>query len=115
MIRAKLMIRNWFGRLLAGFAAITVTVATMSESVSAADFPAADDLMARLMATDNVSGVAIALIKDGTIVLEKGYGFRDLETMLLSPRQPCLTVLDKRPHSGVTGWSRRPTGPTVSP
>jgi len=32
------------------------------------------------MSTDNVPGVALALIKDGAIVLEKGYGFRDLAT-----------------------------------
>lgn len=30
------------------------------------------------MATDNVPGAALALIKDDSIVLEKGYGFRDL-------------------------------------
>jgi CubicO group peptidase (beta-lactamase class C family) len=28
----------------------------------------------------NVPGAALALIKDGRVVLEKGYGFRDLET-----------------------------------
>jgi CubicO group peptidase (beta-lactamase class C family) len=36
--------------------------------------------MLRLMSIDNVSGAALALIKDGNIVLEKGYGFRDLAT-----------------------------------
>jgi CubicO group peptidase (beta-lactamase class C family) len=30
------------------------------------------------MSTHNVPGAALALIKDGSIVLEKGYGFRDL-------------------------------------
>ena len=34
--------------------------------------------MLRLMAMDNVPGAAVALIKDGSIVLEQGYGFRDL-------------------------------------
>jgi CubicO group peptidase (beta-lactamase class C family) len=53
---------------------------TTSHTVSAADFPAADDLMLRLMPMDNVPGVALALINDGRIVLEKGYGYRDLET-----------------------------------
>jgi len=75
------MIRNWFGRRLAVCAvSIAVAVVTTSEDVSAADFPAADDLMARLMSTHNVAGAALSLIKDGRIVLEKGYGFRDLET-----------------------------------
>ena len=32
------------------------------------------------MSMDDVPGAALALIKDGNIVLEKGYGFRDLET-----------------------------------
>ena len=57
---------------------LSLLVAT-SHSVSAADFPAPDDLMLRLMSADNVPGVALALIKGGRIVLEKGYGFRDLE------------------------------------
>jgi len=58
------------------FAAGLVT----TPAVAAAEFPEADALMARLMATDNVPGAALALIKDGRIVLEKGYGLRDLET-----------------------------------
>jgi CubicO group peptidase (beta-lactamase class C family) len=53
---------------------------TISASVSAADFSASDALMVRLMSTHNVPGAALALIKDGRIVLETGYGFRDLET-----------------------------------
>jgi CubicO group peptidase (beta-lactamase class C family) len=74
------MIRNWFGCLLAVCAvSIAVAVVTRSESLSAADLPAADDLMAHLISTDNVAGAALALIKHGRIVLEKGYGFRDLE------------------------------------
>jgi CubicO group peptidase (beta-lactamase class C family) len=58
------------------FAAVIVATRTGS----AADFPAADELMVRLMSEDNVPGAALALIKDGKIVLEQGYGFRDLET-----------------------------------
>jgi CubicO group peptidase (beta-lactamase class C family) len=46
--------------------------------VSAAEFAAIDALMSRLISTYNVPGAALALIKDGKIVLEKGYGFRDL-------------------------------------
>jgi CubicO group peptidase (beta-lactamase class C family) len=81
MIGAKTMIPSWFGRLLAVCAAcIAIALVTTSRSGSAADFPAADDLMLHLMSMDTVPGVALALIKDGGIVLEKGYGFRDLET-----------------------------------
>jgi CubicO group peptidase (beta-lactamase class C family) len=80
-IGAKSMSRSWCSRLLAVFAVcIAVAVVTTSHTVSAADFPDADDLMLRLMPMDNVPGVALALINDGRIVLEKGYGYRDLET-----------------------------------
>jgi CubicO group peptidase (beta-lactamase class C family) len=72
---------SWCGCLLAACAVrIAVAVVTTSHSVSAADFSAADALILRLMSMDNVPGAALALIKDGNIVLEKGYGFRDLET-----------------------------------
>jgi CubicO group peptidase (beta-lactamase class C family) len=50
---------------------------TASHAVSASRFPDADDLMLRLMSEDHVPGAALAIIKDGEIVLEKGYGFRD--------------------------------------
>jgi CubicO group peptidase (beta-lactamase class C family) len=81
MIEPKMMIRGWSDRLLAACAVcVAVAVVTRSHSVPATDFPAADDLMLRLMSMDNVSGVALMLIKDGRIVLEKGYGFRDLES-----------------------------------
>ena len=75
------MIRNWRGRLLAVSAVcIAIAVVTTSESVLATDVGAVDALMLRLMSMDNVPGAALALIKDGRIVLEKGYGFRDLAT-----------------------------------
>jgi CubicO group peptidase (beta-lactamase class C family) len=77
MIGAKTMILNWFAVCAS---CIAVALVTTSRSGSAADFPAADDLMLHLMSMDTVPGVALALIKDGGIVLEKGYGFRDLET-----------------------------------
>ena len=75
------MIGSWCYRLLAACAvSFAVAVLATSHSVSAADFPDADDLMFRLMSMDNVPGAALAMIKDGRIVMEKGYGFRDLET-----------------------------------
>lgn len=73
------MIRSWCGRLLAACAVgIGVGVVTILASVPAADFNAANALMLRLMSMDDVPGAALALIKDGKIVLEKGYGVRDL-------------------------------------
>src|SRR5271167_1802032 len=75
------MIRRRCGRLLTTCAVgIVVAVVTISASLSAPDFRTADGLMLRLMSTYSVPGAALALIKDGKVVLEKGYGFRDLET-----------------------------------
>ena len=73
------MTRKLCGRLLAICAVcISVAVVTISLSLSAHDSGAADALMLRLMSTHNGPGAALALIKNGSIVLEKGYGFRDL-------------------------------------
>jgi CubicO group peptidase (beta-lactamase class C family) len=75
-----MMICYLCGRLLATCAVLLVTAAvTVSHSASASEFLNIDDLMLSLMSSDNVPGAAVALIKDGSIVLEKGYGFRDLE------------------------------------
>jgi CubicO group peptidase (beta-lactamase class C family) len=79
MIGAKTMNRSWCGCPLAICTVdIVAFVLTLSASVSAADLPTSDALMLRLMSTHNVPGAALALIKDGRIVLEKGYGFRDV-------------------------------------
>ena len=81
MIGAKTMIRSLCGHLFTMCAvSMSVAVVTISPSLSAPDLGAADALMLRLMSTYNVSGAALALIKDGGIVLEKGYGYRDRET-----------------------------------
>ena len=79
MIGAETVIWGWCGRLLAACAVgVGVGVVTIPASVSGADLNAADALMLRLMSMDDVPGAALALIKDGRIVLEKGYGVRDL-------------------------------------
>jgi len=75
MIGAKTITWGWRGRLLAASA---VSLAVASEPVSAADFGAADTLMLRLMSTYHLPGAALALIKGDRIVLESGYGLRDL-------------------------------------
>ena len=82
------MKRSWCGRLLAICAVgIGVAVVTLVASASAAEFSAPDALMLRLMSTHNVPGAALALIKDGSILLEKGYGFRDV-----AAREPVTTA-----------------------
>jgi len=76
-----MMIRTLCGRLLAKcVVSIPVVIVTMAHAVSGSEFLDADDLVLRLMSRDHVLGVALALIRDGRIVLEKGYGFRDQET-----------------------------------
>ncbi len=81
MIGAEVMIRDWCGRLFTiGVVSIFVAVVTMPASLSTPEFRNADVLMSNLMSTYGVPGAALALIKDGRIVLERGYGLRDLET-----------------------------------
>jgi CubicO group peptidase (beta-lactamase class C family) len=53
---------------------------TPAPAAAPVDIRAVDTLVLRLMATDNVPGAALALIKGGRVVLEKNYGFRDLTT-----------------------------------
>ena len=73
------MIRYWHRRLLrASAVCVAAAVVTMSYRLSATELPGADALMLPLMAMDGVPGAALALIKDGNVVLKKGYGFRDL-------------------------------------
>ena len=65
------MNRSWCGRTPTICAVgIAVAVVTLAASVSAADFSTSDALMIRLMSTHNVPGAALALIKNGSIVLE---------------------------------------------
>jgi CubicO group peptidase (beta-lactamase class C family) len=71
-------------RVLALYVLITSIVvgavgvpASATDGVNVCDV---DALMLRLMSKYNVPGLALALIKDHRIVMEKGYGFRDLET-----------------------------------
>jgi CubicO group peptidase (beta-lactamase class C family) len=81
MTGAKTMIRGWCGRLLAASVVIIgVSFAAISDSASAKDFRSTDALMLRLMSMYNVRGAALALIKGGRIVLERGYGVRELAT-----------------------------------
>jgi len=77
------MIPGFCAPLLVACLVCIAPAAVTTRSVPAADVPAADRLMARLMSSDNVPGAALALIKDGKIVLEKGYGLRDVETHAL--------------------------------
>jgi CubicO group peptidase (beta-lactamase class C family) len=78
------MNRRWLRFACAGAAIVAaglaVALATEASVGSAAKLSSVDGLMLRFMAADNVPGAALALVKAGTIVLEKGYGCRDLAT-----------------------------------
>jgi CubicO group peptidase (beta-lactamase class C family) len=67
-------------RALRRLLAVAVALLTATPAVAAADDSAVDRVILRLMSIDNVPGAAVALVKDGKIVLEKGYGLRDLAT-----------------------------------
>jgi CubicO group peptidase (beta-lactamase class C family) len=58
---------------------VVAAVGIPVRAVGDVDIHAVDGLTLALMSKYHVPGVALALIKDGHIVLEKGYGFRDLE------------------------------------
>src|SRR5438874_2714154 len=72
------------GRVIAACAlGMGVAVGAISAAALAkapVDIHAVDTLMLRLIATYNVPGAALALIKRGGVVLEKSYGFRHLTT-----------------------------------
>lgn len=61
-----------------GVAVGVISTAALAEAPL--DRPAVDTLMLDLIATHNVPGAALALIKRGEVVLEKSYGFRHLAT-----------------------------------
>ena len=69
--------------LTACLVGVVIAVVTFPAPLRAADprdARAVDALIARQMSTYHVPGAALALIQDGRVVLEKGYGFRDLAT-----------------------------------
>jgi CubicO group peptidase (beta-lactamase class C family) len=72
------------GRLLAvslvSIAIAVVTVAAPLRDAEPMNARAVDTLILSLMAEYHVPGAALALINDGRVGLEKGYGFRDLDT-----------------------------------
>ena len=72
------------GRAIAAYGlGIGVAVGAISTAALAeapVDIHAVDTVMLDLIATHNVPGAALALIKRGGVALEKSYGFRDLAT-----------------------------------
>ena len=76
------MARHRWGQLLA-LCLLTILIAAGGCPVrtyarDSIDVAPTDTLVQRLMAMYRVPGAALALIKGGRIVFEKGYGYRDL-------------------------------------
>jgi CubicO group peptidase (beta-lactamase class C family) len=65
---------------LVGVVIAVVTVPAPLHAADPRDARAVDALIARQMSTYHVPGAALALIQDRRVVLEQGYGFRDLAT-----------------------------------
>ncbi|GAB3332412.1 serine hydrolase [Marilutibacter aestuarii] len=82
----------WAGLLLAS-AMLFATPALAQDATAAADAPRQDDAATRLAGFDayvervrdtfDVPGIAVAIVKDGEVVMERGYGLRSL-----SPEAP---------------------------
>src|ERR1700676_190765 len=60
---------------LAVFSALAVPIAP---AASRGNLDGFDDFMAKAMTEFKVPGAAVAIVKDGKIVLSKGYGYRDV-------------------------------------
>jgi CubicO group peptidase (beta-lactamase class C family) len=68
-------------QLFRGFVVLSVVVASMLLSTVAAQeqpLNGLDDYITQAMTTFHVPGVAVAIVKDGKVVLARGYGFRRL-------------------------------------
>ena len=64
--------------LLLLFIFSTVTLKIFAQPLTSGQI---DALVERTMKTFDVTGIAVAVVKDGKIIHEKGYGVRSLKTM----------------------------------
>jgi len=69
------------------FAASRVFAQPATEKKSSETFQGFDEFVKALMVEWKVPGLSIAVVKDGNIVLLKGYGYRDVQKKLpVTPR-----------------------------
>ena len=84
--------------LLSGGHATTVaapqSAATAALGASSAEktFAGFDELVAAVMREWKIPGLAVAAIKDGSVVLSKGYGYRDVERQLPVTPQTLMAI-----------------------
>ncbi|MBD2722191.1 serine hydrolase domain-containing protein [Hymenobacter armeniacus] len=68
------------GYLLAGLFSLPTWAQTAAPAAAPLDVAAVDAAVARALKAFDVPGMAVAVVKDGQIVLSKGYGVRSLKT-----------------------------------
>ena len=74
-----LLSRSWF-RLLACFLSLPALAQTAPPVTAPLDVAAVDAVVARALKAFDVPGMAVAVVKDGQVVMSKGYGVRSLKT-----------------------------------
>jgi CubicO group peptidase (beta-lactamase class C family) len=74
-----LLSRSWF-RLLACLLSLPALAQTAPPVTAPLDVAAVDAVVARTLRAFDVPGIAVAVVKDGQVVLAKGYGVSSLKT-----------------------------------
>src|SRR5665213_21883 len=99
-------------RLAAAFLALAAisTIARGGTPENTAPALTADDLNSRLdgympyaMDTGDIAGAVVAVVKDGTILTERGYGFSDVAKR--TPVDPKLTLFRPGSVSKLVTWT----------
>lgn len=57
---------------------LSLTLAFSSVTIAQLTTPQIDDLVNKTLKTFEVPGIAVAIVKDGQVILSKGYGVRSI-------------------------------------
>lgn len=79
MLRIVLVTRPTFATLLLGLCAATIAHAQVTPTAPPPSAEAVDTVVLELMKRRHVPGVSLAVVRDGEVVLAKGYGLADVE------------------------------------
>jgi CubicO group peptidase (beta-lactamase class C family) len=72
--------------------AVAVPLVLVAHQPASTPFDGLDRLVADVMREWRVPGLAVAAIKDGTVVLSKGFGYRDVEKQLPVTPQTLMAI-----------------------
>ncbi|WP_426062298.1 serine hydrolase domain-containing protein, partial [Hymenobacter sp. B1770] len=75
-----MLLSRSYGWLLAALLSLPARAQTAPPVTAPLDVAAVDAVMARALKAFDVPGLAVAVVKDGQVVLSKGYGVRSLAT-----------------------------------